>query len=105
MRLAEVPSRLSDASSIASEKISEGVEAARRGADVAYRGAQSAYRLALEHPKTSIGAIVVSAVLVGGLLWYMFGTHRKPLERRSKGPRVRAVSERRRRSRHARAAA
>ena len=96
---------LGQVSSVASEKLYEGVDAARRGADAAYRGAQAAYHLALEHPKTSIGAIAVSAALVGGLLWWMFGNHRKPLERRSKGTRVRAVSERRRRSKHARAAA
>lgn len=109
MRLAEVPSRLSDVSSVASEKISEGMstagEAARRGADAAYRGAHAAYRLALAHPKSSIGALVATAVLVGGVLWYMFGSHRKPLQRRAKGARVRAVSERRRRNRHARPAA
>lgn len=65
-------------------------------------GAQVAYRAALEHPRTSIAGMVLAAAVIGGLLWYMFGDARKPVERRRKGPRVRAVSERRKRSgRHA----
>jgi hypothetical protein len=58
-------------------------------------GTERAYRLALEHPRTSVGAVVVAAALIGGLLWYLFGDSRRPVERRRKGQRVRAVSERR----------
>lgn len=65
-------------------------------------GAEVAYRAALNNPRTSIAGVVLAAVAIGGLLYYMFGDPRKPVERRRKGPRVRAVSERRKRSgRHA----
>ncbi|HKU45363.1 MAG TPA: hypothetical protein VJQ58_00660 [Burkholderiales bacterium] len=68
----------------------------------ARHGAQVAYRAALDNPRTSIAGVIVAAALVGGLLYWMFGNPRKPVERRRKGPRVRAVSERRKRSgRHA----
>jgi hypothetical protein len=65
-------------------------------------GAEVAYRAALNNPRTSIAGVVLAAAVIGGLLWYMFGDARKPVERRRKGPRVRAVSERRKRGgRHA----
>ena len=65
-------------------------------------GAEVAYRAALDNPRTSIAGLVLAAVAVGGLLYYMFGDSRKPVERRRRGQRVRAVSERRKRSgRHA----
>ena len=40
--------------------------------EAARRHAMAAYRTALDHPRTSIGGIIIAA-LVGGLLWYMFG--------------------------------
>jgi hypothetical protein len=68
----------------------------------ARHGAEVAYRAALRNPRTSIAGAVLAAVAIGGLLYYMFGDPRKPVERRRRGPRVRAVSERRKRSgRHA----
>ena len=81
MRLAEVPGRLSALS-----------ERSRRGA-------HAAYHIAREHPGSSIAGAVLAATLVGGLLWYVFGDPKRPVERRR--ARVRAASERRRR--HARA--
>jgi hypothetical protein len=71
----------------------------------ARRGAEAAYRAALNHPKTSIGGLIVAAGLVAGALWYLFGTWQRPLQRRSTPTRVRSVSERRKRARNARAAA
>jgi hypothetical protein len=102
-RLAEVPSRLSEVAeryqvpervSTASQKMSEGMSAA---GEAARRGAQAAYHIAREYPKTSVAGALVAAALIGGALWYLFGDPRRPVERRRKGTRVRAVSERRKR--------
>jgi hypothetical protein len=90
----EVPERLNRAY----DKVSAAGEAARQGA-------MAAYRTALEHPKTSIGGLILAAALVGGLLWYMFGDERRPVQRRRHTSRVRAGTERRRKHRAARAAA
>jgi hypothetical protein len=107
MRLAEVSNRLSEVAQryevpkrvgTASQKIHEGMSYA---GDAARRGAHVAYRMAREHPGTSVASLVLAAALVGGVLWYLFGDPRHPVERRRRGARVRAVSERRRR--HARA--
>jgi hypothetical protein len=107
MRLAEVSNRLSEVAerfqvperiSAASQKIHEGMSHAGHAAR---QGAHVAYRMAREHPATSIASAVVAAALIGGVLWYLFGDPRHPVERRRRGARVRAVSERRRR--HARA--
>jgi hypothetical protein len=109
MKLAEVSDRLSDVAeryqvpervSAASQKIHEGMSYA---GDAARRGANVAYRMAREHPATSVASLVLAAALIGGVLWYLFGDPRHPVERRRRGSRVRAVSERRRR--HARASA
>jgi len=62
----------------------------------------AAYRLARENPRSSIAGAVLAAALVGGLLWYLFGDEKRPVERRRRGKRVRAVSERRRRHASAR---
>jgi hypothetical protein len=112
MRLAEVSSRLSDVSerykvpervhagmNMASEAAHTGMsmasEAARKGADVAYR-------VVREYPRTSATAgAIVAAALIGGLLWYMFGDPRRPVERRRKPQRVRAKTERRTRAKAA----
>lgn len=66
---------------------------------------QTAYRLARENPRASIASAVVAAMLVGGLLWYMFGDRRNPVQRRRAGNRVRAGTERRRRHRGSRPSA
>ena len=114
MRLAEVQNRLSDVSnrlsevseryqvpervSAASQKVAEGVSAGVSAAsEAARRGAKVAYHFARENPRTSIGAAVVAAAMVGGLLWYLFADPERPVERRRKGVRVRARTERRRR--------
>jgi hypothetical protein len=65
--------------------------------------AHAAYRMAREHPGTSVASLVIATALIGGVLWYLFGDPKNPVERRRRGGRVRAVSERRRR--HARARA
>jgi hypothetical protein len=118
MKLAQVSSRLADLSEQyevpqklgqVSEKVYEGIgaagEAARKSAmaagEVARRGAHAAYGIAREYPRASLASAVVAAALIGGALWYLFGDPKRPVERRRKGERVRAVSERRRR--HARA--
>lgn len=107
MRLAEVPSRLSEVSerykvpervSAASQKVYEGVSVA---GDAARRSANAAYRMALEHPRTSIAGAIAAAAIIGGLLWYMFGDPRRPVERRRKPQRVRAKTERRTRAKTA----
>jgi hypothetical protein len=101
MRLADyqVPERLS----AASEKVREGVSAA---GDAACRGAYSAYQLARAHPKSSIGAAFAAAAIIGGVLWYLFGTGGRPVQRRRSHTRVRAGGERRKKHRTpARAAA
>lgn len=66
---------------------------------------QTAYRYARENPRASIASAVVAAMLVGGLLWYMFGDRKNPVQRRRPDNRVRAGTERRRRHRGARASA
>jgi hypothetical protein len=53
--------------------------------------------MALEHPRTSVAGIILAAALVGGLLWYMFGDSRRPVQRRRTHTRMRAGTERRRR--------
>jgi hypothetical protein len=94
----EVPERLTDASKKAYHHLSAAGETARKGA-------MAAYRTALEHPRTSIGGIILAAALVGGLLWYMFGDASRPVQRRRSGTRMRAGAERRKRHRAARATA
>ena len=109
MRLAEVSSRLNEVAErlqvpervgAASEKMYEGVSAA---GEAARKGAQAAYHIAREYPRASVASALVAAAVIGGVLWYLFGDPRRPVERRRRGARVRAVSERRRR--HARASA
>lgn len=111
MRLAQISNRVADLSeqyevpeklNRVSEKIYDKVSVAGQAAQ---RGAIAAYRTALEHPRTSIGGIIVAAALVGGLLWFMFGDERRPVQRRRKGARLRAGAERRKRAKHARASA
>jgi hypothetical protein len=121
MRLAQVTNRVADLSDRVadlsekyevpeklgrvSEKVYDGVSVASQAAR---KGAIGAYRTALEHPRASIGGIIIAAALVGGALWYVFGNWRKPpIQRRKHATRVRAgtETERRRRSRAARAAA
>lgn len=87
--------KLSDVSGKIYDRMSVAGEAARRHA-------MAAYRTALDHPRTSIGGIIIAAALVGGLLWYMFGDERRPVQRRRRtGSRVRAGMERRRKHRSA----
>lgn len=112
MRLADVPTRLSEVSeryhvperlSAASHKVREGMHAA---GDAAYRGAYSAYQFAREHPRSTIGGAIAAAAIIGGVLWYLFGDARhEPVQRRKSHSRVRAGGERRRKGRAARAAA
>lgn len=112
MRLADVQTRLNEVSeryqvperfSTAKEKVREGVHAA---SDVAYRGAHAAYQMAREHPKSTIGAAIAAAAIIGGVLYYLFGREgSQPVQRRRSPSRVRAGGERRRKSRHARATA
>lgn len=106
MRLAQITDRAAELSEKyqlpehldnASRKLSEVSVAAKRGAAVAYR-------TALDNPKTSAAGVILAAALIGGLLWWMFGDERRPVQRRKHANRVRAGSERRRKSR-ARAAA
>ena len=94
----EVPKHLDNASRKLSEVSGKVYDQLSVAGETARRGAVAAYRTALDHPKTSIGGVIIAAALVGGLLWYMFGDRSKPVERRRKGARVRAVSEKRRRS-------
>lgn len=84
----EVPEKLGRVSEKVYDQMSVAGQAARKGAIVAYRAA-------LDHPKTSIGGIIVAAALVGGLLWFMFGDERRPVQRRRKGARASAGAERR----------
>src|ERR687897_2159476 len=111
MRLADVSSRVSDLSGRVSdlsgryrvpERVSAASQAAYKGVsaagEAACRGAEATYRLARQYPRTSIGAIIVAAALVGGALWYMFGNARNPVQRRRTVTRVRVGGERRRRS-------
>lgn len=101
MRLAAVSSRINEVAeryqvpervNAASQKMYEGMSAA---GDAAKRGAYAAYQLARENPRTTIASAIVAATLIGGLLYYMFGDPQKPVERRRKGKRVRARTERR----------
>lgn len=101
----EVPKHLDNASRKLSEVSSKVYDQLGVAGDAARRGAVAAYRTALEHPKTSIGGIIIAAALVGGLIWYMFGNERRPVQRRRTQTRVRAGSERRRKPRAARPAA
>jgi hypothetical protein len=101
----ELPEHLSNASRKLSEvsgKVYDGMSVA---GEAARKSAQVAYRAALAHPKTSIGGVIVVAALVGGLLWYMFGDWRRPLQRRPSHTRMRARTERGKRSRASRPAA
>jgi hypothetical protein len=107
MRLAEATNRLGEVAerfqvpervSAASQKVAEGMSAA---GEAARRSAYAAYQIAREHPRASVAGFAVAAAVIGGVLWYMFGDPRHPVERRRKGARVRAVSERRKR--HSRA--
>jgi hypothetical protein len=112
MRFADVSTRLNDVSeryqvperlNAASQKVREGVSAA---GDAAYRGAYSAYEFARAHPRSSIGAAFAAAAIIGGVLWYLFATEGRPVQRRRSPSRARAGSERRRKhSRTQRAAA
>jgi hypothetical protein len=108
-RLTEAPARLSELSeryqvpervSAASQKMYEGMSAA---GESARRGAHAAYQRAREYPRASVAGALVAAALIGGALWYLFGDPKRPVERRRRGARVRAVSERRRRHPRARA--
>ena len=103
----EVPQHLEQASRTLGEVSGKVYDRLSVAGEAARRGAAMAYRTALEHPRTSIGAVIVAAALVGGVLWYVFGDWRKPpVQRRRAGThRVRAGAERRRRTRSARAAA
>jgi hypothetical protein len=98
----EVPKHLDNASRKISEVSSKVYDQLGAAGDVARKGAVAAYRTALEHPKTSIGGVIIAAALVGGLLWYMFGNARRPVQRRRTHTKVRAGSERRRKPRPAR---
>jgi hypothetical protein len=101
----EVPKHLDNASRKLSEVSGKVYDQLSVAGESARRGAAAAYRTALDHPKTSIGGIVIAAALVGGLLWYMFGNQRRPVQRRRSHARVRAGAERRRKPRAARPAA
>jgi hypothetical protein len=87
MRFASVVDKVGPAYNKVAEKVVAG--------PAVRHGAEAAYRMALKHPKTSIGGAILAAAVIGGLLWYMFGNSRQPVQRRRTGPRVRAVSERR----------
>jgi ElaB/YqjD/DUF883 family membrane-anchored ribosome-binding protein len=94
----QVPERLD----MAKESISD---LSGRMAERMSAAGQTAYRYARENPRTSVASAIVAAMLVGGLLWYMFGDRKNPVQRRRPGNRVRAGTERRRRHRGARASA
>ena len=109
MTLSEVSNRLSEVAeryqvpervNVASQRLYEGMSTA---GEAARRGAHTAYQIAREYPRASVASALVAAALIGGALWYLFGDPKRPVERRRRGARVRAVSERRRR--HARARA
>ena len=101
----EVPKHLDNASRKISEVSSKVYDQLGVAGDAARKTAAAAYRTALDNPKTSIGGVIIAAALVGGLLWYMFGSERRPVQRRRTHTRVRAGSERRRKPRAARPAA
>lgn len=105
MRLADVSERyeIPERLNAASQKVREGVSAA---GDAAYRGAHAAYQVAREYPRTSIGAAVAAAAIIGGVLWYLFGDKRhQPVQRRRSQSRLRAAAEQRKKHRTSRAAA
>lgn len=111
MRLAQVTNRVADLSEKyeipeklgrVSEKVYDQVSVA---GEAARKGAAMAYRAALDNPKASIGGIILAAALVGGALWYVFGEWRRPAPRKRTAARVRAGADRRKRAKHARAAA
>lgn len=102
MRLAEVTREVSNKLNEASERY-QVPQRLRAAGEAARQGAQAAYRVALDHPRTSVAGIILAAALVGGLLWYMFGDTQRPVQRRRTHTRMRAGTERRRRSRAARA--
>jgi hypothetical protein len=98
----DLPEQVDNASRKLSEVSSKVYDSMGLAGEAARRHAMAAYRTALEHPRTSIGGIIIAAALVGGLLWYMFGDERRPVQRRRRtGPRVRAGTERRRKHRSA----
>ena len=98
----EVPEHLDNASRKLSEVSGKVYDSMSVAGEAARRHAMAAYRTALEHPRTSIGGMIIAAVLVGGLLWYMFGDERRPVQRRRHtGSRVRAGTERRHKRRSA----
>ncbi|HEX7217589.1 MAG TPA: hypothetical protein VF280_00055 [Burkholderiales bacterium] len=98
----QVPERLDTAKETISDLSGRMAERVSAAGQQAY---QTAYRYARENPRASIASAVVAAMLVGGLLWYMFGDRKNPVQRRRPGNRVRAGTERRRRHRGARASA
>lgn len=96
----ELPEHLDNASRKLSEVSGKVYDNMGLAGEAARRHAMAAYRTALEHPRTSIGGMIIAAALVGGLLWYMFGDERRPVQRRRRaGSRVRAGTERRRKHR------
>lgn len=98
----EVPEHLDNASRKLSEVSGKVYDSMSVAGEAARRHAMAAYRTALDHPRTSIGGIIIAAALVGGLLWYMFGDERRPVQRRRRtSSRVRAGMERRRKHRSA----
>lgn len=102
----EVPERLNDASRKLGEVSEKVYDRMTVAGEAARKGTMAAYRTALEHPKTAIGGVILAAALVGGLLWYVFGDSRRPVQRRRHTTRMRAGAERRKRQRGgARAAA
>ena len=105
MRLAQVTRDVADQLTEASERYQvpqrlryageTARETARLASESARRGAQQAYQIALEHPRTSAAAgIILAAAIVGGVLWYIFGTERQ--EQRRPRARVRAGTGRKR---------
>jgi hypothetical protein len=101
----EVPEHLNNASHKLSEVSGKVYDRMSVAGQAARQGALVAYRAALDHPKTSIGGVILAAALVGGLLWFMFGDERRPVQRRRKGARASAGAERRKSRAAARRAA
>ena len=96
MRLAEVTREVSNKLSEASERY-QVPQRLRAAGEATRQGAQTAYRMALDHPRASVAGAILAAALIGGLLWYMFGDSRRPVQRRRTHTRMRAGTERRRR--------
>jgi hypothetical protein len=118
MRLAQVPNRLAQMAddcevterlTDASKKLGQFSEKAYDrmsvAGEAARRGAVMAYHTALQHPRTSIGGLIVAAAVVGGILWYVFGDRGQAAPRKRTTKRVRAGAERRKTARQTRAAA